>query len=88
MPKPCANHEDTCGIGSVAAITITLVTNEASKCLINSTPRQGRNISSRRNLRRSQGGSGRFGEEWNLLLFMGISSSDTLSVTQRLYRLS
>lgn len=31
---------------------------------------------------------GRFGEEWNLLLLMGITSSDNLSITKGLYLLS
>jgi len=48
MPKPCAKHEDKSGIESLAAIIFTLVTNEAIKCLISFTLRQGRNISSRK----------------------------------------
>jgi hypothetical protein len=88
MPNPCAKHENISGIRSLVAIIFTLVTNEAFKCLNSFTPRQGRNISLRRSLRGPQRGSGRFGEELNLLLLMGISSSDTLSVTKPLYHLS
>lgn len=58
MPKPCAKHEDISGIGNLAEIIFTLITNEAFKCLISFTPRQGRNISSRRSLRGRQRGSG------------------------------